>query len=736
MLQPEQAKAAAILVRELRIAFSNYFLYSADNSMVKQSLEKFLAVLGDLFKSLSAVSLGESEGRLVVEGTALDERATGSTNMIKDLFLTHKIHSMTFQPGLQLDELQKFFELLKPRALPPGQTLFQAAEAKGIANIKVNEKMFVAVKEGERVVAAGTALDGLEKEENFQEALEALQYFLQIFARVNPSSNKKEVARKMMGQMGGILSEDDFKEVGFPVPAPTAEAQGNWGQIMGAFLAMKNNLASVKAPEQLASVQMSMDDLLKKLVLMGESQGFGTGTGGGTGGGSGFSEPDATEERFTLFETDPVLSALDENDFSKLTLAATEGQVVQRLPRLQESTEQERFVKLWNGLWRSAMGEPGEARNVTLRHLLRLDWAKLPEPLQKSGLSKVRELFGTGQTAESFPLVMSLYQNWVTKDLTDPDWPELILGASALKGIAFRAEQEFENQSAQAKTTLESVFSRHALDQLDALYVAPGKEPETRERLFIVLDFLTGPFFIQRAMDSPADSPAFQKAFSWLDRFQTLQVPVLERWFQAGAPSDRIRLFLEMFKKMPPSATLFDLFNKNWANFSMDQKLQVMEIAFRWRLSVFRPRLIELVGALDKNLSIPALRSLSKIGLEGDSLAIVEAVKAYGPDNPERDEFWIEACRVLGDLAEAYTINTLVEWADGYRFLEKKGERPMAVREAAVEALGHFRSQYVHKFLLKLEKDAEKELRPLVEQALKGVNEKLAEESTSYEQLE
>jgi len=44
-------------------------------------------------------------------------------------------------------------------------------------NIKVNEKMFVAVKEGERVVATGSALDGLEKEENFQEALEALQYF-------------------------------------------------------------------------------------------------------------------------------------------------------------------------------------------------------------------------------------------------------------------------------------------------------------------------------------------------------------------------------------------------------------------------------------------------------------------------------------------------------------------------------------------------------------------------------
>jgi len=111
--QSGQAKAAAILVRELRIAFSNYFLYAADNAMVKQSLEKFLGVLEGLLQTLPAVSMGESEGRLVVEGTALDERSTGSTNMIKDLFLTHKIHSMTFQPGLQLPELQKFFELLK-----------------------------------------------------------------------------------------------------------------------------------------------------------------------------------------------------------------------------------------------------------------------------------------------------------------------------------------------------------------------------------------------------------------------------------------------------------------------------------------------------------------------------------------------------------------------------------------------------------------------------------------------
>ena len=606
-----------------------------------------------------------------------------------------------------------------------------AAEAQGIANVKVNEKMFVAVREGERVVS-GAGLEGIESEENFQEALEALQYFLQIFSRVKPETNKKEVARKMMGQMGNLLTAEDFKEVGLPLPAPSAEAQGNWSRILGSFLALKNNLASAKAPDQLASVQLSMEDLLKRLVLLGENQGFGS----GSGYGEGEAAADAANERFTLFETDPVLSVLDGGDLSQLSSAAKEGAVAQRIPRLQEAGEEERFGKLWEGLWSTALGEPGEQRTVSLKHLHRLEWGKIPRPFQKAGLQKLRELFATGQTAESFPLVMSLYQDWVSRELTGPDWPELILGASALKGIAFREEQEFEKQSAQAKSALESVFSGNALEQLDALDVTPGEEAGTREKLFMLLDFLTGPFFIQKAMDGAPDSPDSQRAFNWLDRFQTLRAPVLERWFQSGAPPDRMRLFLGLFKKIPPTPALFDLFAKNWGTLTMDQKLQVFEIVERWRWTAFRPQVIEWIGAGNKDLSIPALRTLAKIALEGDSLPIVEAVKAYGPENPGREEFWIEVCRVLGEMAEAYTINILVEWAAGYKFLEKKSERPMAVREAAVEALGHFRSQYVQKFLLKLEKEAEKELKPIVERALKSVDEKLAEEKTGHEGME
>src|SRR5579883_340685 len=176
MLNPSQIQLASLAVRELGVSLSNFFLYSAENSMVKQSLDRLLEALSHLYEELPSVSFGESEGRLVVEGAPLDERLTGSTNMIKDMFLTHKIRTLTFLKGVTSSEVHGLFSLLRPRALPEGVSLSQALAEKSLEHVKVNEKVFVALSEGEMVVPGDSALGG---EQNLQEALEALQYFLQ-----------------------------------------------------------------------------------------------------------------------------------------------------------------------------------------------------------------------------------------------------------------------------------------------------------------------------------------------------------------------------------------------------------------------------------------------------------------------------------------------------------------------------------------------------------------------------
>jgi hypothetical protein len=208
MLNPAQIQVASTMVRELRVSLSNYFLYASENNMALLSIQRFLTALEGLFQELPSVLLGESEGRLVVEGTPLDEHTTGSTNMIKDLFHTHKIHSITFLKGLTTEEVKTLFSLLKPKGLPTGLSFSQALVQHSLEHIKANEKVFVAVGEGEVVVPAGTA-GGVGSEQNLQEALEALQYFLQIFARVKPDSNKQELARKLMDNMGDWVRREN-----------------------------------------------------------------------------------------------------------------------------------------------------------------------------------------------------------------------------------------------------------------------------------------------------------------------------------------------------------------------------------------------------------------------------------------------------------------------------------------------------------------------------------------------
>src|SRR5258708_9095730 len=195
MLDPIQIQAASVAVRELRITLSDFILYGSANNTALLSMQRFLGALDGLFEELPSVTLGEAEGRLVAEGTPLDERATGSTNMIKDLFLTHKIHTLTFLKGVGTEEVKTLFSLLRPKALMTGMSLSQALVQQSVEHIRSNEKVFVALNEGEVVVAAGAA-PKIHEGQNLQEALEALQYFLQIFAKLKPDIYKEEVARK------------------------------------------------------------------------------------------------------------------------------------------------------------------------------------------------------------------------------------------------------------------------------------------------------------------------------------------------------------------------------------------------------------------------------------------------------------------------------------------------------------------------------------------------------------
>jgi hypothetical protein len=714
MLNPEQIQLASTAVRELRVALSNFFLYSSDNAMVQQSLERFLKILGRLFESLPSVVLGESEGRLVVEGTPLDERATGSLNMIKDLFLIQKIHSLAFLKGLQAEEVKVFFEFLKPKALSPGQSLFEALSQKKLSHIRLNEKVFVAIKEGEKVVSGEEPAMG--GEDNLQEALEALQYFLQIFARVKPETNKKEVAQKLMENIGGCLQGENL----LTAPKPSPQAQVTWREVLGGFQMLQKNLASVHEPGQLKSTQLSMEDMLQKLVRLGEGQGLGA-----IGGG----EKEAIcEEQYSLFETDPAFTQLRSGQLELLTDSEQEGAAGNALIRLQSPREGESFQKVWTGLWKNVFSGDDKTQGVGLRHLNRLQWEKMPRSLQLEGLKNLRHFLGQEPRPSTYFIALSLVQNWLPLELTRPKWDEVLAMTSAIGVLAKKNPPLFEQQTEAARATLSSVFYPPALEGLYQVPLADDPEKESQVKLFSILSSLTVPFLMEKIKGEFPETEDWKKAVELLHRIEMNGIPVYERWLNSHPGSEEMISFLEIFRQVNWTPGLADYVEKNWENFSPEVLKKNIEIIGRWKRTDFHPVLMKVLNGHQPDLALAALRVLPRVGMEGDAREVVGTLKRFPAESREKEIFWLEACRVLGELADPYSISFLMEWAERYKFLENKRERSLSIRLAALEALSHFKSNNVLKFLGNLRNEPEKEVEKAASASFLSVQEKIKKE--------
>jgi hypothetical protein len=724
MLNPEQIQLVSTAVRELRVALSNFFLYSEENAMVQQSLDRFLVNLNKLFATVPSISLGESEGRLVVEGAPLDERSTGSLNMIKDLFMVQKIQSLAFLKGIQAAELKTFFGLLRPKTLSAGQSLAQALETKKLPHLKLNEKVFVAIKEGEKVVSGASALAGPEAlggEENLQEALEALQYFLQIFERVRPETNKKEVGQKLMEHLGDWLKGENLLNLpassgGAPASAASPKSISNWQKMLEGFLNLKKTLAVAKEPQQVKTAQLSLDDLLKRLVFLGEGQGLGAGEAGiSIASGTSDQQP-------VLFELDPVFDKLQSGQLEVLADPSLEGPVGDALLRLQG----EAFQAVWDGIWKNIFSGDEKIQSQGLRHLNRLQWDRMSRPLQLAGFQNLRHFLAGEPSASGYFVALSLVQNWLPLELNKPSWEEVVAMTQTLGVLAKRNPPLFDRQDEAARATLSAIFYPPALESLYGAEASGESEKGLKTRLFSTLASLTAPFLMDKVQRHSPDSDDWKKAVDLLSQIETAGIPVYERWISRHDSPEEWAAFLGMFDRVNFSPALADYLEKNWNTLTLENRLKIITLVGRWRRTDFHPLVLELLHGISPELALAALKTLPRIAMEGDSRKVISELKNYALDSPAREPFWLETCKTLGGLAEPYALSDLMEWAGKYKFLENKKERSSAVRLAALEALGHFKSDRVAAFLSKLQEE-EREMRPAVQEVLEKVLKRIQE---------
>lgn len=746
MLNAAQIQLASLAVRELRVSLSNFFLYSVENAMIKQSLERLLDSLRRLFGDLPSVSFGESEGRLVVEGAPLDERLTGSTNMIKDLFLTHKIRTLTFLKGVEVSEIHGLFSLLKPRTLPEGVSLSQALAGKSLEHVKVNEKVFVALAEGEVVVPGDAALGG---EQNLQEALEALQYFLQVFSRVRPETNKQEVAKRLMENMGAWIKPGDLVAAagGGPggagsgnIPSPNAQP---WRELMASFLAMKNILSSLKTPAQLSGAQGSMDDLLKKLVLLGESQGVQwedkkEQVEAGPSPPSSQADaaqlpPEGPTEPENPLGADPILAAVQIGNWDFFLDPSLEEKAAEKIPFLQEPDQSEAFEGLWENLWGRIFSADEGAQALALRHLSRVKWNGVPRPLQLEGLRNLRMLLLRVRKPAPFPMALSLAQDWLAQELVSPDWMEVLETTRLLAELSGMNPPYFEGQALAARAALETVYCEPVLDNL-LLRASDGeREGQVILRLFKELGRNTLPFLFQKIETAEPNSPPWRGAVAALESLQSAGLQAYQTILEWPEKRLEVEKFLGIFQVVDPPAEMEEYFGRHWNTFSHAAQAKILAVMGRWKKRGFHPVLEGLLQNPESPIGWQALETLGLLGMEGDGEFVAAAVHRHSSHGKDKEAFWVKACQAMGAIQDVASANALMEWAAKYKFMEQKKGRSLEVRRAAIRALGRFRSETVRDFLSSLKDDSEKELKADVEEALRSVEGNLASQAGETE---
>ncbi len=132
---PLDAKLLSSAIIELNISRRSVGLYPSDHPIVKESLRKAFSCFERLFEISHTVTLGIAKNTLVVGDFLLDARNPVFKEFAESLHLKG-IAAVTFYPGLTMEELQGFHELLVAKDSLTGPAIIGRAQSKGIKSIK------------------------------------------------------------------------------------------------------------------------------------------------------------------------------------------------------------------------------------------------------------------------------------------------------------------------------------------------------------------------------------------------------------------------------------------------------------------------------------------------------------------------------------------------------------------------------------------------------------------------
>jgi CRP-like cAMP-binding protein len=142
----------------LNAAFTNIRLYPSTSAMIGKSIDNTESIINEIFSRQDSITFAESEKNLIISGRGLDEKDNKRPQVIAfvQMMLKLGVKSFTFEKGLEKSELLGFLEVVtkKPEDLRKEGGIQQVMSEKGMHHIHLDQKIYVSVDKGQRIVDA------------------------------------------------------------------------------------------------------------------------------------------------------------------------------------------------------------------------------------------------------------------------------------------------------------------------------------------------------------------------------------------------------------------------------------------------------------------------------------------------------------------------------------------------------------------------------------------------------
>ena len=695
MLNENEVQLASLAVREIRVAVAHSLLHPFGSPPVRRAIEKAFLCLHELLLLRPRITLDFEGERPRVEQSNLEEGVVDSTHVLYEILQSHEIRKITFTQGLTDGELTRFFALLKPRFLPDEKTALQSLLENPIPNVGINELEPVslsgtipgppAVPPDDVPAPAGPAsitfdvsapLDVLpetDEEVRGEEAEAALDRFLEVVGDIDSEKLRENLIQRLSEKMNATPETANRSEAG-----PNAD----WKKLTAEIFTLRDELPTG------SKLQQRMDGILKKW-------------------------PDTLRDLPSRNTTRAVPSvpqsvSRDESQNqienpSQLLNPAREAESDATLKAYLAGHQIERIIPAWVVLWNGVFSGAESIQALCLRHLSRLNWTRLPRPLQVEGFSYL-DNFLKAHWSESLRLsALDRLDAWLRLERNAGHWETLLSRSESFWTLVADASTPAALKT-KAKTYMKSLFPH---DALESNYQKLGTSSDEQARLIFRSAGPLATAFLREHLvpldPASIDETETKRLALLVHELESVGEKPLERLLDRlpGERGARVLFALAQNNPFPPS--LVEPLRAQLAQYSIDVRRQALTLAETSDRKDLQGWAIELLGDADLDIVRRALKLLTASKMEGVSRLVVAMLETREfPTKDARDSFWIEACQALGDIGDTRAIKPLTDWAQSYGVLEKRKEKPVPVRRAAIQALGRFQRDYVKTFLEKL----------------------------------